>query len=229
VPEELWTKVAERRKTVKGSFPGGGRRGFGKSQGGREKDYLRNCVDLVAQGHGSKAVGQALAETEKKVETLKGEVDDLQATRTKVFQALPIEWVRERLSHLREVLERNTALSGKALRKFLGNIRMDPVTPDIGRAYHKATTSIDVLDLLESPTTDPPGGPCVQLLIAALKVLLRAGEDRHAASLDIGGPVLWCPPCSPGPPSSPIAARPRYGAPLPTSTAGNSLPVTAQG
>jgi hypothetical protein len=36
------------------------------------------------------------------------------------------------------------------VRKLLGEIRLEPVTPEIGRPYYRATTSLDILTLVEA-------------------------------------------------------------------------------
>jgi hypothetical protein len=50
----------------------------------------------------------------------------------KVFRTPPVEWIKDRLSNVQEVLEERTARSAQVLRKLLGPIRMELVTPDIG-------------------------------------------------------------------------------------------------
>jgi hypothetical protein len=70
----------------------------------------------------------------------------------------PVEWIKERLSNLQEVLEQRTARSAQGLRDLLGPIRMELVTPDIGRPFYRAVTTLDVLALTEPPPASAEGG-----------------------------------------------------------------------
>ena len=79
--------------------------------------------------------------------------------RQDVFKTPPVEWIKHRLEHLHEVLEQRTAHSAQALRTLLGPIRMDLVTPDIGRPFYRAVTTLDTLALIETPSgTGAEGG-----------------------------------------------------------------------
>ena len=51
---------------------------------------------------------------------------------------------------MQTVLERRTKRSALLLRKLLGPIRMEPVTPDIGRPYYRARSDLDVLAVVEN-------------------------------------------------------------------------------
>ena len=44
------------------------------------------------------------------------------------------------------------------LRDLLGPIRMEPVTPDIGRPFYPALTTLDALALTEAPPAGAEGG-----------------------------------------------------------------------
>ena len=52
---------------------------------------LANFVDFIREGRGSRALASVLTETERRVETLREEVDGLRRSRDAVFQAPPIE------------------------------------------------------------------------------------------------------------------------------------------
>jgi hypothetical protein len=52
----------------------------------------------------------------------------------------------------------STAKSVLALRNILGLIRMEVVTPDLGRPFYRAVTSLDALALTESPPAGAEGG-----------------------------------------------------------------------
>ena len=75
-----------------------------------------------------------------------------------VFRTPPVEWISDRVSKLQDVLEQRTVRSAQALREILGPIRMGLVTPDIGRPFYRAITSIDALALTESPPAGAEGG-----------------------------------------------------------------------
>ncbi len=77
--------------------------------------------------------------------------EGLRLSRDKVFRAPPIEWIRERMSKLQDVLEQRTPRSGLLLRELLGPIRLEPVSVDVGRPYYRALTSIDALALIDTP------------------------------------------------------------------------------
>jgi hypothetical protein len=49
------------------------------------------------------------------------------------------------MDQLQGLLEQRTARSAQALRNILGPIRLEPVTPDIGRPFCRALTSVDAL------------------------------------------------------------------------------------
>ena len=82
------------------------------------------------------------------MDELRGEVETLRRGRGAAFEAPPLEWLEERIARLQEVLERRTAQSA-LLRKLLGQIQMQPVTPDVGRPYYRATTKLDVLAFVD--------------------------------------------------------------------------------
>jgi len=125
-----------------------------------EERRLANFVDFIGEGRGSRSLAQALLETEQKVESLKETLDGLRRSRDKVFQAPPVEWIEERLSQMKEVLDRSVERSGLILRKLLGRIRLEPTHGNIGRPYYVATTSLNTLALLEEPqeSSSPEGG-----------------------------------------------------------------------
>ena len=88
--------------------------------------------------------------TERKVGALKEELESLHRCRGKVFQVPPIEWIQERLTKLKEILERNSDRSGLLLRKLLGPLRLQPTcVGDTDRSFYKATTSLNTLALLD--------------------------------------------------------------------------------
>jgi hypothetical protein len=97
-------------------------------------------------------------ETERRVDALTDEVESLSRSREKVSRPPPIEWIKERVTKLQDVHEQRTARSAQALRDILGPIRMELITPDIGRPFYRAVTSIDALALTEAPPGSAEGG-----------------------------------------------------------------------
>jgi hypothetical protein len=85
-----------------------------------EERRLLNFIDFIADGRGSRALADALSVTEKKVESLKEELNGLRSSSERVFQAPPIEWIEERVAGLKEVLKRRTEVSALLLRRLLG-------------------------------------------------------------------------------------------------------------
>lgn len=115
-----------------------------------EERRLANFVDFIGEGRGSRTLAQALFESERKVGALKEELESLHRSRSKVFQVPPIEWIQERLTKLKEILERNSDRSGPLLRKLLGPLRLQPTcSGDTDRPFYKATTSLNTLALLD--------------------------------------------------------------------------------
>ncbi len=115
-----------------------------------EQRRLANFVDFIGEGRGSRTLAQALFDSEGKVGALKEELESLHRCRGKVFQVPPIEWIQERLTKLKEILERNSDRSGPLLRKLLGPLRLEPKCGgDTDRPFYKATTSLNTLALLD--------------------------------------------------------------------------------
>ncbi len=125
-----------------------------------EQRRLANFVDFIGEGRGSQALAKALVETERRVETLSEETDSLRRSRDKIFRPPPVEWIREHLSDIQSVLEQRTARSSQTLRSLPGPIRIELQTPDIGRPFYRAVTTLDALALIETPSdqTGAEGG-----------------------------------------------------------------------
>ena len=122
-----------------------------------EERRLANFVDFIGEGRGNRTLAQALFESERKVGALKEELESLHRCRGKVFQVPPQEWIQERLTKLKEILDRNADRSGLLLRKLLGPLRLEPTSgEDTDRPFYKATTSINTLALLD-PLTGSDG------------------------------------------------------------------------
>ncbi|HEX8837627.1 MAG TPA: recombinase family protein [Candidatus Acidoferrum sp.] len=122
-----------------------------------EERRLANFVDFIGEGRGSRTLAQALLESERKVEALKEELESLHRCRGKVFQVPPLAWIQDRLTKLKDILERNSERSGLLLRKLLGPLRLEPTcAADNERPFYKAATSLNTLALLD-PLTEGEG------------------------------------------------------------------------
>jgi hypothetical protein len=117
-----------------------------------EQRRLANLVDFIGEGRGSQALAKALVETERRVDQLAEEVGALRRSREKIFRPPPVEWIKDRLNNVQQVLEQRTARSAQMLRGLLGPIRLELVTPDIGRPFYRAVTTLDALALIETPS-----------------------------------------------------------------------------
>ena len=110
---------------------------------------LDNLVRYIGQGRHSKVVEEALAECEKKVVQLGADLEFLRKCHTRLFKAPPKEWIEERVSRIKEMLELKTERSALLLRKLLGRIVAEPGETEDGFRYLKAKTSLKCLALLE--------------------------------------------------------------------------------
>lgn len=107
----------------------------------------------MGAGRGTQRLAEALASSERKAEELEAEVASLRLVQDQVFKAPPQAWVEQRIAELNKVLQRRTARSALLLRDVLGPIRMQPVYPEVGRPFYRATTSIGVIPLLAAPSS----------------------------------------------------------------------------
>lgn len=121
-----------------------------------EERRLANFIDFIGEGRGSRALAEALAASERKAADLREEIGGLRASSESVFQAPPVEWIEERMGHLKEVLERRTEPSALLLRKVLGPVRLDPNRAGEGKPYYVARTELNALALLEPPPGEEP-------------------------------------------------------------------------
>ena len=114
-----------------------------------EERRLTNFIEFIGEVRGSRALGKALEESERKVDSLQIDLEGLRQTRKRIFRAPPIEWIRAKISHLSELLEHNTSQSAQVLREVLGPIRLEANYPDIGKPYYIARSSINALTIIE--------------------------------------------------------------------------------
>jgi hypothetical protein len=120
-------------------------------------------------------LAQALLATERKVDELRAELEVLRRSQEAVLEPPPLLWLEGRIARFQELLERHTAQSALLLRKLLGEIRLEPVTPEVGRPYYRANTNLDVLALVEhEPDSGGPGSGS-----SVLRWWRRRESDRH--------------------------------------------------
>ena len=103
-----------------------------ESELGAEERRLRNYIDFIGEGKGSRILNEVLLKSEKKIDTLQTEIDGLRQTRDKVFQTPPIEWIEETLSQFRELLEVNNNDTALVLRNLLGPVKLETKFQNIG-------------------------------------------------------------------------------------------------
>ena len=130
-----------------------------------EQGRVVNFIEFIAEGRGSRALAEALTASEKRVDELRTELESLRLSRRDVFSAPPREWLAERIETLQAVLERRTEKSALLLRKVLGTIRLEPVTPEVGRPYYRAISNLDALAIVENDPDSPdpePGSTSLQ-------------------------------------------------------------------
>jgi hypothetical protein len=116
-----------------------------------EERRVANFVEFIGEGKGTRALTTALSEAERRVETLRAELELLTSTASAMFQAPPVEWIARRVDALAETLARDTTRSALVLREALGPITLRPLIPEVGRQYYQAKTSLQVLNLLQDP------------------------------------------------------------------------------
>lgn len=104
---------------------------------------------------------------------------------TRLFKAPPKEWVEERVSRIKDVLELKTERSALLLRKLFGKIVAEPVGTEDGLRHLRAKTTLKCLALLEkepAPKDSPalPGG----VGAGSTTFRWRALEDSNLWPLD---------------------------------------------
>jgi hypothetical protein len=91
-----------------------------------------------------------------------------------------------RLTSLQEILEHRTARSAQTLRTILGPIRLDLVTPEIGRPFYRAITTLDALALIETP----PGQSVAEGGSNSLQRWTRTRRIRTAAEIPVASVIV---------------------------------------
>jgi len=110
---------------------------------------VHHFIEFIARGKAPTALADALADAEGRVKTLKVDVLSLEAARVEAFEPPPEAWIADRLAHLEDVLALRTEQSALALRRLLGNVKMTPQKPEVGRSYYTLTCAFQALNLLD--------------------------------------------------------------------------------
>ena len=126
-----------------------------KVQLGNERRRRDNLVNFVAEGQGSDALRDRLAQTEQKVSSLELQIQELTRS-SRGFRVPSLRTIERRCANLRELLDSSVERSALVLRELLGKIRLCPVVSSSGRRYCVARTAFDTLKLLKD--LDPDGG-----------------------------------------------------------------------
>lgn len=92
-----------------------------------------------------------MIEAEQRADALRAEISLLTATSEAIFELPPLAWVERRVRELHELLGRDTTRSALLLRRVLGPVCLVPISPEVGRPYYQAETTIQLLDLLQEP------------------------------------------------------------------------------
>ena len=124
-----------------------------------EQRRVANFIEFIAEGRGSQALAKSLSASEGRLKSLGAELEGLRRSQHEVFSAPPREWLAERIVMIQTVLERRTERSALLLRKLLGKIRLEPVTPDVGRPYYRARSDLDVVAIVENDPDSSPSEP----------------------------------------------------------------------
>ncbi len=127
----------------------------------------------------------ALEECEKKVEQLGADLEFLGKCHTRLFKAPPKEWIEDRVSRIKEVLELKTERSALLLRKLFGKIVTEPMETEDGLRYLRAKTTLKCLALLEKePATTRPTELAGGVAAGSTTFRWRALRDSNPRPLD---------------------------------------------
>ncbi len=174
-----------------------------------EERRLANFVDFISEGRGSQALAKALVETELRVDQLSDQVEALRRSREKIFRP-PIEWIKDRLTNIQQVLDQRTARSAHMLRNLLGPIRLEarhalhrpPVLPrghDPRRPRpHRKTAPrwcggrFEFFAKVETAGIEPASAIAQKVASTSVAGTLISPSTRHAGGV-VGGQLRKCP------------------------------------
>ncbi len=109
---------------------------------------IKNFIDFVGQGRGTKGLLEALEQSEQEAEVLQAELESLEGVKQRAFRPPPEEWIASKLESVKGVLEQKTEKSALLLRDYMGELTLTPQVPDIGKPYYKATGKLKTFSLL---------------------------------------------------------------------------------
>jgi hypothetical protein len=166
------SRAALRRRSSRRRSSGAGSRSTQPSRGRSGPDELKeirrelhaadrrikNFIDAIADGRSSDAIYTALCSEEKRVERLGDDLKVAEAVNADLFQPPPRGWVEEALrsppgsgagarADVHDVLSQDVAASAHMLREVLGEVRLEPTMPEVGRPYLTAHGKLGVLSL----------------------------------------------------------------------------------
>ena len=137
-------------------------RGRKQTELAQARKELNRFVDFIRRGQvsDSAVLAAELVVVERRVSRLQVEVDALRDGDGPVIPVPSEEWIAARVAELQELLERRTPKSAAVLRRLFGQVNLEPVRPERGRAYYVAHTTLDTLALIDpsGPFKGPDGG-----------------------------------------------------------------------
>lgn len=102
----------------------------------------------MKNGRMGAGLAAAIDESDKQIETLQADIEQLQDRYAQALRVPPMAWIEDKLRNVHEVLRRRTGASALVLRKVLGSVKLEPRRPDVGRDYYVAHTLLGVVQLL---------------------------------------------------------------------------------
>lgn len=154
---QIFTEVERKIKVLTNTIPDDVK--IKRNELGKLKSKVDNLINFIALGDSSPTVREALTGYESSLNKLNIELMLLEETMQNAFKAPPIEWIKERVANIKEILELKTEQSALLLRNLLGEIVLEPVRTDLEKPYLKAVSKFRVWTLLEKKEMAPEKGP----------------------------------------------------------------------
>ena len=112
---------------------------------------IKKIIDQIEQCTVSTYMTTRLEEHESNLMGVKDQVEDYRRAKTEVFIPPSKEWIKRKVSNLREILEKRTAQSALLIRKLFGEIVLTPVTAEDGTQHLEAKTRLQTFSLMNDP------------------------------------------------------------------------------